>query len=200
MTALARKPRASREETRERIVVKANELFHKYGFDRTTIADIASSLGMSSANVYKFFPSRRALIEATANLCLGELRDIIRQAARTRTNALGRIEAVVLSLYHFNRKQVKNDYEFYRLMLQIHQEEWSCVRDFCELQLKALTDILDDGVKSGEFKITDTLQAARIISDSIEWVVNPVLFYQLKGEDVEAKLHAQIQFLAKALK
>ncbi len=200
MVTLARRTRCSREETRAIIVDKANELFHKFGFDRTTIADIASNLKMSSANVYKFFPSKRALIEACANLCLIELREILLHAAGSRSTAIGRIEAIVLSLYQFNRKQVKNDYEFYRLMLQIHQEEWSCVRDFRELQLKILTDVLEKGVEKKDFGVKDTLQAANVILDSVAWIVNPVLFYELKGENVEERLHAHIQFLAKALK
>jgi AcrR family transcriptional regulator len=56
-THFARK-RLTREETRERIMVKADELFRQYGFIKTTVADIAAELAMSPANIYKFFSSR----------------------------------------------------------------------------------------------------------------------------------------------
>lgn len=194
-----RRLHCSREETRARIVEKAGELFHKFGFDRTPLSDIAANLGMSTANVYKFFPSKRVLIEACANVHLDQLRGILLQASHSQPNAIARIETVVLSLYHFNRKQIKNDYEFYRLMLQAHREEWVCIRDFRGLQVKILTDVLEEGVRSGELALKDTLQTAKVILDSMAWIINPVLFYELKEEDVEARLHTQVQFLGKAL-
>lgn len=195
-----RKSRCSREEMRTRIIETADELFHKFGFDRTPISDIAANLGMSSANIYKFFPSKRALIEACANVCLGQLREILLHAAHSRSNSIERIEAVVLSLYHFNRKQVTNDYEFYRLMLLIHREEWACIRDFRDLRLKVVTDVLEEGVRTGELALTDTFQTAKMILDCMAWITNPALFYELKGGDIESRLHAQMQFLSKTLK
>jgi AcrR family transcriptional regulator len=43
----------TRDETRERILIKADELFRQFGFPKTTVADIAAELGMSPANIYK---------------------------------------------------------------------------------------------------------------------------------------------------
>jgi AcrR family transcriptional regulator len=35
------------------------------GYQKTAVADIARELGMSPANVYRFFPSKSAINEAT---------------------------------------------------------------------------------------------------------------------------------------
>jgi len=48
--AFARK-RLTRDETRERIMIKADELFRQFGFVKTTVADMAAELGMSPANI-----------------------------------------------------------------------------------------------------------------------------------------------------
>jgi len=45
-----------REETRARILKVAEEHFRRIGYHKTSVADIASELGMSPANVYRFFP------------------------------------------------------------------------------------------------------------------------------------------------
>ena len=58
--------RRTPEETRERILEAAWDLFRQLGA-RTTIAEVADKLGMSSANVYRFFPSKQALSEASAH-------------------------------------------------------------------------------------------------------------------------------------
>jgi AcrR family transcriptional regulator len=54
----------TRDETRERIMIKADELFRQFGFLKTTVADIAAELGISPANIYKFFSSKEAIIQA----------------------------------------------------------------------------------------------------------------------------------------
>lgn len=45
--------------SRERILDVAEEHFRRIGYQKTSVADIASCLGMSSANIYRFFPRGR---------------------------------------------------------------------------------------------------------------------------------------------
>ncbi|MFZ0209549.1 MAG: helix-turn-helix domain-containing protein, partial [Roseiarcus sp.] len=64
--------RRSPEETRARILEVAWDLIRELGA-RATIADVADRLGMSSANVYRFYPSKQALSEAVAISQLGAI-------------------------------------------------------------------------------------------------------------------------------
>ena len=68
------------EEMRARILEVAWELFRQLGA-RTTIADIAEKLGMSSANVYRFYSSKQAVCEAIASNQLGALTASAREIA-----------------------------------------------------------------------------------------------------------------------
>jgi AcrR family transcriptional regulator len=52
------------DDTRLRIMQVAEALFRRLGFAKTAVADIAGELGMSPANVYRFFPSKNAIVEA----------------------------------------------------------------------------------------------------------------------------------------
>ena len=52
--------------TRERILVAAEELLRRHGPAKTTVADVARSLGMSHANVYRHFASKADLRDAVA--------------------------------------------------------------------------------------------------------------------------------------
>ena len=52
------------DDTRARIIETAEALFRRLGFAKTAVADIAGELGMSPANVYRFFPSKNAIVEA----------------------------------------------------------------------------------------------------------------------------------------
>jgi AcrR family transcriptional regulator len=59
--------RAEREtkdrDTQKLIVEVAERLFRQYGFQKTTVADIARDLHMSPANVYRFFTAKSEINE-----------------------------------------------------------------------------------------------------------------------------------------
>src|SRR5262245_9640899 len=66
-------PQEARPDVRTRILDEAERLFRVYGYTKTTVADIARELGMSPANVYRFFPSKSAIHEALADRMVAEV-------------------------------------------------------------------------------------------------------------------------------
>ena len=95
--------RRTSEETRQCILVAAWDLFRQIGFRKTTIADIAGALGMSSANIYRFFASKDALTEAICRNMLGGLLETVRAAAAAPGTASERIGAVLMILHRNHR-------------------------------------------------------------------------------------------------
>lgn len=67
--------RSKPDDTRARIIETAFALFRRLGFAKTAVADIASELGMSPANIYRFFPSKIAIVQAICQRCLGEVEE-----------------------------------------------------------------------------------------------------------------------------
>ena len=67
--------RTKPDDTRARIVETAEVLFRRLGFAKTTVADIAAELHMSPANVYRFFPSKTAIVQAICYRCLSEVEE-----------------------------------------------------------------------------------------------------------------------------
>src|SRR3954465_8258266 len=72
---LADSPAARAEATRARIEAVAETLFRSMGYQKTAVADIARELGMSPANIYRFYPSKSAINEAIAARLLGGIED-----------------------------------------------------------------------------------------------------------------------------
>src|SRR5436853_7739486 len=96
--------KAKPDDTRARIIETAETLFRRLGFAKTAVADIAAELGMSPANVYRFFASKNAIVEAICQRCLSELDAKAWAVARSRGSAANRLEKLFLEVldYHLD--------------------------------------------------------------------------------------------------
>ncbi|MFZ4688919.1 MAG: helix-turn-helix domain-containing protein [Polymorphobacter sp.] len=59
-------------ERRARIVAAALQAFARYGYRRTTMADIAAAVGMSRPALYLVFPGKAAVFRALAEMLLAD--------------------------------------------------------------------------------------------------------------------------------
>src|SRR2546425_13324408 len=75
------------DDTRGRIMETAEALFRRIGFAKTTVAEIAAELAMSPANVYRFFSSKNAIVEAICQRCLSEVENRAWAIARSKAAA-----------------------------------------------------------------------------------------------------------------
>ena len=71
-------------DKRQRLVTAAIEQFHRHGYARTSLADVAKAAGLSAGNVFYYFKSKddlaRAVIDAWCALLTGYLADLESEA------------------------------------------------------------------------------------------------------------------------
>src|SRR5215212_3876893 len=72
---------------RAQIVEAAEEHFSRYGYEKTTVSDLAKAIGFSKAYIYKFFDSKQAIGEAICSSCLGSIMDAVNAEIATGTSA-----------------------------------------------------------------------------------------------------------------
>src|SRR5262245_19707539 len=94
------------DDTRARIMDTAEALFRQLGFAKTAVADIAAELKMSPANIYRFFPSKNAIVEAICQRCLGDLDVKAWEVARSRGTAAERIERLFLEILAYHKENL----------------------------------------------------------------------------------------------
>src|SRR5436853_6196843 len=98
--------KAKPDDTRARIIETAETLFRRLGFAKTAVADIAAELAMSPANVYRFFPSKNAIVEAICQRCLAELEEKAWAVARSRGPAAARLERLELQSLAYHKEKM----------------------------------------------------------------------------------------------
>ena len=192
--------RQTREQTRQRILAKADELFRHFGFAKTTVADIAAGLAMSPANIYKFFPSKDAIIQASLEQKLAEVKKSIEAAVSSSPGALARIEALALAVFHWHRELLRYESQLFQLVLFVNAQHWDCTRDFKAFLLRAMTKLIEAGVQSGEFHLSDSSATARVLIDCLAVVIEPTASPDPNNKLTEKRVRALAGFLGKALR
>src|SRR3712207_1943522 len=96
-------------DTRSRIVETAERFFRTFGYQKTTVADIAKALKMSPANVYRFFDSKKAINEAVAERLMREVEGAIDAIARGPGSATERLSAMVATMHRMNAALYTDD-------------------------------------------------------------------------------------------
>lgn len=191
--------RPTREETRLRILRKAAELFRQYGFGKTTVADIAGELEMSTANIYKFFPSKNAIVEAAAEQNVATMMQDVTRLAGQKRPVMARIESGVLSVYHFHKELLRNERQIFKLIASAIEERWACIEKFDHFMRTTLQSLVEEGVACGEFRSTDPEETAAALLDCLTIALHPHIRSAVLHDGSEERVRAQIRLLAKAL-
>src|SRR5262249_38723026 len=73
LTSAPTRRRAADAERRPRILEAAERAFVRNGFHATTMQHVADELGMSAGNLYRYFPSKEAIVEGLCERDQAEL-------------------------------------------------------------------------------------------------------------------------------
>jgi TetR/AcrR family transcriptional repressor of the ameABC operon len=192
--------RSTHEQTRQRILAKADELFRHFGFAKTTVADIAAGLAMSPANIYKFFPSKDAIIQASLEQNLAEVKKSIEAVISSSPGALARIEGLALAIFHWHRELFCREPQLFQLVQVANGHSWDCVRDFKNFLQQTITEIIEAGTQTGEFYVSDSGAAARALIDCLAIVLEPSASPDPDDKLTEKRVLAMVGFLGRALR
>ena len=86
------------KDTHRQIVEVAERLFRQIGFQKTTVADIARELHMSTANIYRFFAARSEINKAVCMDLLGRIETEAGKIAASGGTAAQRMRNLIASV------------------------------------------------------------------------------------------------------
>ena len=193
--------RPKSEDTRARIMDAADALFRRVGYAKTAVADIASDLGMSAANVYRFFPSKNATVEAICERCLSELEDKVWAVARSKAPAASRIERLFLEILAYNKENLLEEQRVHDIVLFAIEHNWETVRAHKAAIGNVLEVVLRDGIAAGEFEPVNPRETAELIKRSMIVFTHPILIGHCLQEhqDLEADVRQSVRYLLRAI-
>jgi AcrR family transcriptional regulator len=185
----------SSSETRSLILQSAEALLRRYGNDKLTVVDIARSLNMSHANVYRFFKTKSDILDAIIDEWLTKIEQFIEEIAQRPISAAARIEAVVLELHRKRKQKLQQDaevFEAYRHIVEIRPDAAARRR---EKILRVFQRLIEEGVESGEFAGVDSLKAATVLKDATCLFLHPLLIPTTLNEETDARAREVVRLI-----
>lgn len=174
-------------DTREQILEAAKARFGYYGFNKTTMAEIAKDCDMSAANIYRHFDGKNDIIAVLAKRIFNsqetKLAAVVSQDSPSYSEKLRNffLEAL-LSTHQYATEQpkIKEMVDF------IGHERLDLIQANGKKIENLIETILREGVESGEFDIDDITNTAQAFKKATVMFHTP-LFMNMHSLD-ELKL------------
>jgi AcrR family transcriptional regulator len=162
--ASTRQPAAARRRAREREILKATrELFDESGVRDAQIEDIARAVGVNRAIIYRHFSGKEELFALTLVSYLDDLETRLAAASRSMRTPMKRLVAVTEEFIDFGVEypafvdcaQTLMRRPGPELLEEISESSLFRLGRGISACLTQLSDVLDAGVESGDFNVSD---------------------------------------------
>jgi AcrR family transcriptional regulator len=168
-----------KEAGRREVLTAAARAFRANGVEGTTIDDIADELGATKGRVYHYYRSKNAVLldihVSAMELVLAE----VSPAATTPGPARSRLADMVRRTVTLNDRELDLLYVvisalFNGLPMSGRPPERAVADRVRELRREfedLFVSVIDDGIRSGEFRNVDSRLVARALLGSMQWTV-----------------------------
>ncbi|AYM76839.1 TetR/AcrR family transcriptional regulator [Janthinobacterium agaricidamnosum] len=163
-------------DVRDQIVAAATDYFSRYGYEKTTVSDLARAIGFSKAYIYKFFESKQAIGEHICASCLRQIETEVRNAVAAAGQPPEQLRRMFRASVEASLRLFFQDRKLYDIAASAATGRWPAVQAY-ELAMGALLqDILQQGRKTGDFERKTPLdETASAIYLVMRPYVNPLL-------------------------
>jgi AcrR family transcriptional regulator len=180
----------SDHDVRHQIVEAATEYFGLYGYEKTTVSDLAKAIGFSKAYIYKFFDSKQAIGEVICANRLSAIMAAVDEAVAGVPSASERLRRMFGALVEAGSHLFFHDRKLYDIAATSASESWPSVRTYEDHLRNLVLQILRDGRESGEFERKTPLdEAASAIFLVMRPYINPLLLQHNLDNAAEATRH-----------
>jgi AcrR family transcriptional regulator len=179
---------------RQQILQAADDHFRLYGYRKTTLADIAKAINISTPYLYKFFDSKRAIGEAICTHCLTTIFSEVEESVAATRSPVEKLRRVFIGLEDRGWRLLNEERKMHDMVSASLEERWGSPDRFKEAVFQMIRKIVVQGRESGEFERKTPLEeTCRAIARMTELFFHPVLLEQVgKSQEEEAVAVANV--------
>jgi AcrR family transcriptional regulator len=151
------------DETKDNILKVATKIFSKYGFQKSTMDEIARASHKAKGSVYYYFNSKEDLFRAVVQQEINEIK-----SGLTRVLVKQQDTTTMIRQYMLQRMALmKNAVNYHETVRADFSEKYEFLEDireeFFRFEKELFKAILDKGVEEKKLDIRDTMAAANVI-------------------------------------
>ncbi|WP_295475725.1 TetR/AcrR family transcriptional regulator [uncultured Pseudomonas sp.] len=137
---------------REQVIEAATRYFGHYGYEKTTVSDLAKAIGFSKAYIYKFFDSKQAIGGVICSNRLAMIMQVVDAAIADAPTASERLRRLFRSITEAGSELFFHDRKLYDIAAVASREQWPSVQGHEQRIRGLIQQILLEGRESGEFE------------------------------------------------
>jgi AcrR family transcriptional regulator len=154
---------------RERILEEAVALFYARGFTATTLDDIAAELGVTKPFIYTHFRSKTELLAAVCLPTIEKSLAAVALAAEGTGTPTEKLRRAVFDFTEVVLKRQPNIAIFFREEKNLAPEALAEIIALQKQFDQVLSQLIRDGIDSGDFRVPDVNVTALAIGGMISW-------------------------------
>lgn len=188
------------DDTHQRILDAAEARFKQFGFNKTTMAEIAADCNMSAANLYRYFENKLAIGAAMACNCLGEGVDKLKEVVYSKeVQPAEKIRQFILTTLDHTYTGWSETPRINELVTAICHEKMDIVDQHVHQKKALLVTLLKEGNKEGDFDVADPDITADAILTAITLFDVPLLMPMFSRQAFERKAESLAELLLNGL-
>jgi AcrR family transcriptional regulator len=166
----------SDHSVRDQIVEAATKHFSHYGYEKTTVSDLAKVIGFSKAYIYKFFDSKQAIGEVICSNRLSAIMQAVDETLVEAPTASEKLRRMFRALVEAGSDLFFRDRKLYDIASAAASEQWPSARGHEERIRHLILQIVREGREAGEFERKTPLdETANAIYLVMRPYINPLL-------------------------
>ncbi|MEV4741474.1 TetR family transcriptional regulator [Streptomyces sp. NPDC049555] len=185
--------------TPDRILEATEDVLRRYGPAKATVVDVARALGVSHGSVYRHFASKAALREAVTDRWLDQSHAELSALAGAEGPAGPRLRDWLTALFAAKRRKAGDDPELFATYMVLAGENSTTVERHIRTMIEQLEQIIDSGVRRGEFAVGDPAATARAVWDASGRFHDPAYAAHWSAPDIDDAFEAVCDLVLRGL-
>jgi AcrR family transcriptional regulator len=189
-----------KQEIKDQIMAAAEKRFLQYGFNKTTMGEIAKDCHMSAANIYRFFKNKNDIASEMASQSLLEAQHVLKELVRdTRLTPVEKLKSFTLAKLQMNYKMFSQQPNYFEIVNYIVKERDDLLEKHHDKITSFIAEILAEGNRMSLFDVDDIFTVADTFLKAVTLFICPVLVDMYTLEEMEDAADKVVTLLVKGL-
>jgi AcrR family transcriptional regulator len=189
------KDKTSEFLTKEQIIAASQETLRRFGVAKTSVTDVAKSLGVSHGTIYRHYKSKKELLEGvTAQWLEDEIIAPLTAITKDQSysgEGIRHLKVYIETLIRLKRHYAESDAELFEMYARVTQESAEIIDKHVQHLIRHLSEIIQ---QENQFKFSNRDVVATAILQATARFHHPAHAYEWLSPTIDAEF-AQVWLL-----